>query len=141
MKVTYTAGPDDIQVWEFDPDDVWQAQAEMVEKRYGKVWDAFLVDVRQGSARARRVLLWHLQRQVHHTLRLEDVPDFKMGAVKVEHSVDELVRIRERVAKSSLSEEDKEGLLAAFDVEISDAMAEAEAGKAPATDASSISSE
>jgi hypothetical protein len=139
MKVTYTAGPDDVTVWEFDPDDVWQAQAEMVEKRYGKNWDTFLIDVRQGSARARRVLLWHLQRQVHHTLRLEDVPDFKMGAVKVEHSVDELILIRDRVAKSSLSEEDKEGLLAAFDVEISDAMAEAEAGKAESSGASTTS--
>jgi len=139
MKVTYTAGPGDVTVWEFDPDDVPQSQAEMVEKRYGRNWDTFLVDVRQGSARARKVLLWHLQRLTHHTLRIEDVPDFKMGAVKVEHSVDELLLIRDRVAKSSLSDEDKEGLLAAFDVEISDAMAEAEAGKAEPTDVSTTS--
>lgn len=129
MRVTYTAGPSDVTVWEFDPDEVPQSQAEMVEKRYGKNWDTFLVDVRSGSARARRVLLWHLQRLTHHTLRIEDVPDFKMGAVKVEHSVDELVLIRDKVAKASLPEEDKESILAALDVEISEAMDEAESGK------------
>jgi hypothetical protein len=85
------------------------------------------------------VLLWHLLRQVHHTLRFEDTPDFKMGAVKVEHSVDELVQIRERVAKSSLPDDDREAILAALDVEISEAMDEAEAGKDSA--ASTTSSE
>ena len=131
MRVTYTAGPGDVTVWEFDPDDILQSQAEMVEKRYGKNWDTFLVDVRSGSAKARKVLLWHLQRQTHHTLRFEDTPDFKMGAVKVEHSVDELLLIRERVAKSSLPDEDKDAVLAALDVEISDGMAELESGKEP----------
>jgi hypothetical protein len=139
MKVTYTAGPDDVTVWEFEPDDVPQSQAELIEKRYGKNWDSFLGDVRSGSAKARRVLLWHMLRQTHHTLRLEDVPDFKMGAVKVEHSVAELVEVRDRVAKSSLPDEDKEGLLAALDVEITEAMAGDESGKAEVTEASTTS--
>lgn len=139
MKVTYTAGEGDITVWDFDPDEVPQSQAEMVEKRYGKNWDSFLVDVRAGSAKARRVLLWHLLRQAHHTLRYEDTPDFKMGAVKVSHSVEELLEVRERVEKSNLPDEDREGILAALDVEISEGMAEAESGKAAGTEASTTS--
>jgi hypothetical protein len=130
MKVTYTPGDGDVQIWDFDPDDVTQSQAELVEKRFGKNWDSFLVDVRSGSARARKVLLWHLLRQTHHTLRFEDTPDFKMGAVKVAHGVDELLEIRARVEKSNLPDEDREGILAALDVEISEGMAEAEQGKA-----------
>lgn len=124
MKITYTAGPDDVQRWDFDPDNVTQSQAELVEKRYGQNWDSFLTDVRQGSARARKVLLWHLLRQVHHTLRIEDVPDFRMGDVKVEHSLDELLHIRDRVVKASLAEDEKEGILAALDLEITEAMGE-----------------
>lgn len=138
MKVTYS-GPDDVTSWDFDPDEVPQSQAEMVEKRYGKNWDTFLVDVRSGSAKARRVLLWHMLRQTHHTLRFEDTPDFKMGAVKVSHSVDELVEIRERIEKSSLSDEDREGIMAALDLEITEAMADEEPGKAEASEASTIS--
>lgn len=124
MKITYTAGPDDVQSWDFDPDDVTQSQAEMVEKRYGQNWDTFLIDVRQGSARARKVLLWHLLRQTHHTLRIEDVPDFRMGDLKVEHSLDELLHIRDRVFKANLAQDEKEGILAALDLEITEAMGE-----------------
>lgn len=139
MRVTYTAGPGDVTVWEFDPDEVPQSKAEMVEKRYNGNWDTFLVDVQSGSAKARRVLLWHLLRQVHHTLRFEDTPDFKMGAVKISHSVAELLRIRERIEKSTLSDDSREGIMAALDVEISEAMAEAESGKAEGTEASNAS--
>lgn len=124
MKVTYTAGPDDVQQWDFDPDEVTQSQAELIEKRYGQNWDTFLTDVRQGSAKARKVLLWHMLRLTHHTLRYEDTPDFKMGALKVEHSLDEMLHIRDRVLKSNLAEEEKEGILAALDVEITEAMGE-----------------
>jgi hypothetical protein len=134
MKVTYTPVGGEPQVWGFEPDDVPQSQAEMIEKRYGgRNWDQFLQDCRQGSARARKVLLWHLLRQVHHTLRLEDVPDFKMGAVKVEHTVAELLVLRDRINKASLDDEEKDGILAALDIEITEAMgdepAEAEPGK------------
>jgi hypothetical protein len=124
VKVTYNAGEGEPRVWDFDPDEVPQSQAEIIEKRYGQLWDSFLSDVRQGSARARRVLLWHLLRREHHTLRLEDTPDFKMGQVKVEHSVEELLRVRDRVAKANLDPEEKDGMLAMLDVEITEQMGE-----------------
>lgn len=122
MKVTYKVADNDVTVWEFNPDDTPQSQAELMEKRYGGNWDAFLTDVRSGSARARRVLLWHLLRRTHHTLRYEDVPDFPMGAVKVEHSVDELRFIRDRVLKAALPAEEREQILTALDIEITEVL-------------------
>jgi len=130
MKVTYAPAGADPQVWDFEPDEVTQSQAELIEKRYGRNWDQFLQDARQGSAKARRVLLWHLLRQTHHTLRVEDVPDFRMGDVKVEHTVAELIELRDRVLKSSLDAEEKDNILTALDIEISNAMGdEVEPGK------------
>jgi hypothetical protein len=131
MKVEYTPGEGDVQEFSFVPDDVPQSQAEMVEKRYGKSWDDFLQDVRGGNAKARKVLLWHLLRQTHHTLRFEDTPDFKMGSVKVSFDVEELSVIRERVLKANLSEEDREAVLTALDIDLTEAMGEP-AGKAEA---------
>lgn len=125
MKVTYSPADGDVQVYDFDPDDVPQSQAEMIEARYGRgpgQWELWIEDVRRGGARARKVLLWHLLRQVHHTLRYEDVPDFKMGQVKVEHSLGELLTIREKVLKSNLADDEKDGVLAALDVEITEQM-------------------
>lgn len=104
------------------PDDVTQSQAEMVEKRYGRNWDDFLTDVRGGNAKARKVLLWHLLRQMHHTLRYEDTPDFKMGAVVVSFDLEELQIIRDRVMKANLSDEDREAVLTALDLDLSEAI-------------------
>ncbi|WIM97842.1 hypothetical protein ACTOB_001396 [Actinoplanes oblitus] len=125
MKVTYTPGEGDVQIWDFDPDQVPQSQAEMIERRYGSgpgQWDAWVDDCRRGGARARKILLWHLLRQTHHTLRFEDVPDFRMGQVKVEHSLEELLTIRDRVLKSNLTTDEKDGVLAALDLEITEQM-------------------
>lgn len=126
MKVTYREAKDaEPRVWVFDPEEVPQSQAEMIEKRYGRNWDAFLQDVRQGSAKARKVLLWHLLRRELHTLRYEDTPDFRMGAVVVEHTLDELLVLRDRVAKASgLEEEERQQVLAALDDDITAAEAE-----------------
>lgn len=124
MKVIYTPGEGDVQEYSFVPDDVAQSQAEMVEKRYGKNWDEFLQDVRGGNAKARKVLLWHLLRQTHHTLRFEDTPDFKMGAVTVSFDLDELMVIRNAVLKANLSDEDREAVLTALDLDLTEAMGE-----------------
>lgn len=122
MKVVYSPGEGDVQEYKFVPDDVTQSQAEMIEKRYGRNWDDFLQDVRGGSAKARKVLLWHLLRQTHHTLRYEDTPDFRMGAVSVTFDLDELLVIRDRVLKANLPAEDRDAVLAALDVDITETM-------------------
>lgn len=141
MHVTYTPEGGTPTRWEFRPDRVRQSEAELVEKRYGngKTWEQFCAEVQAGSIRARRVLLWHLMRtdpaKPHPTLRFEDTPDFYVGEVKVEHDVDELLAIRERVAQSEIGEGEREQALAMVDADIAAARARGEVpeGKAPSS--------
>ena len=124
MFVTYS--PEDgaePQRWTFDPKRVRAGRAEMIERRAGVNWDAWLIAVQSGSMRARRVLLWHLMTTDHPTMRSEDVPDFLAGEVLVEHSAAELVEIRARVATATLPVDQRETVLAALDGDISAAIA------------------
>lgn len=123
MFVTYQPEGQEPTKWDFDPGRVRAAEAEMIEKRYGGNWDAWRNDVRSGSAKARRVLLWHLLRRQHHTLRYEDTPDFLMAEVLVEHSVAELVELRDRMMRANLPDADREQMMTAMDIEITDATA------------------
>ncbi|MFD8531533.1 hypothetical protein ACFV0L_29345 [Streptosporangium canum] len=122
MFVTYRPEDGAEQRWTFDPKRVRAAKAEMIEKRAGENWDAWLVALQSGSMRARRVLLWHLLTVDHLTLRWEDVPDFFAGELLVEHSVEELAEIRTRISKASMSDGQREQVLIAIDSEISAAM-------------------
>lgn len=127
MWVTYRPEdqPEDaVQRWEFDPGRVRTSEAELIEKRYGANWDTWLNDVRSGSAKARRVLLWHLLRREHARLRYEDTPDFYMEELLVEHSVVELLELKDRLSKVKLDDESaREQMATALDIEITDAMA------------------
>jgi hypothetical protein len=63
MQVTYK--PEDAEVgservWDFDPNRIRAARAEMIEKRYGQRYSEWIKNVQAGEVRARRVLLWHL---------------------------------------------------------------------------------
>jgi hypothetical protein len=131
MFVTYKPEGEDPQRWEFDPDRIRQSRAEIIEKRYGKNWDQFRAGVQSGDSKARRVLLWHLLSLEHHTLQYGDVPDFCMGDFKVEHSRGELVMLRDRLSKANLPDDEREQMMTALDIEITDAIAsEADLGKA-----------
>lgn len=123
MFVTYSPEGGDVQRWAFNPKRVRAAKAEMIEKRAGVNWDAWLVAVQSGNMRARRVLLWHLMTVEHPTMRWEDVPDFYAGEVLVEHSAAELVEIRAKVAGAALPADQRETILAALDGEIAAATA------------------
>ncbi|GIH69439.1 hypothetical protein [Sphaerimonospora thailandensis] len=136
MFVTYCPEDGDEQRWTFDSKRVRASKAEMIEKRFGDNWEKWLFAVQSGNMRARRVLLWHLLTLEHHGLRLEDVPDFYSGELLVEHSVAELREIRDRVAKSNVSAEQREDVFTALDTEITAAMEREEhfgepEGKAP----------
>lgn len=132
MFVTYSPENGDPQIWEFDPRKVRASQAELVEKRYAKQWDMFLSDLMQGSMGARRVLLWHLIRLTHHTLRFEDTPDFYAGELVVEFSREELLDMRSAVeANKGLDEDSRKVMLAAIDDEIEKAPTGVDEGKAP----------
>ncbi|MEU9888674.1 hypothetical protein [Sphaerisporangium sp. NPDC051011] len=136
MFVTYRPEDGDTQRWTFDPKRVRASKAEMIERRFGGNWEAWLAAVQAGNMKARRVLLWHLLTLTHH-LRYEDVPDFFAEELLVEHSVAEVTELRDRVAKVSLSDEQREQMMTGLDIALSDAIAREEAaglepeGKAP----------
>ncbi|WP_328465541.1 hypothetical protein OHA21_43855 [Actinoplanes sp. NBC_00393] len=118
MLVTFKPEGSEPQSWEWIPGRVKISEAALVEKVYGKTWEQFAQEVQQGSARARQVLLWHLQRRDHPTLRLEDAPDFCADELTIEYSIDELRGIRDSVAKSGMPQADREMALASLDGEI-----------------------
>lgn len=124
MKVTYKPDGGEPQEWAWDPGDLRQSEAELIQKRYGGTSDDFAVGVRNGDAKARKVLLWHFQRQTHPALRYEDVPDFRMRELKVEYDVDELITIRDRVLKADLPADERDAALASVEFEISERLGE-----------------
>lgn len=129
MLVTYRPADGEAQTWVLDPERLRSSDAELIEKRYGDLYPKWVAGVQAGEVRARRVLLWHLIRATHHTLRFEDTPDFVMAELVVEMDVAELTAIRDRVSKTRMAADEKEPVLAALDVEIAEAMARA--GDAP----------
>lgn len=125
MRIAYTPkspADGDPQTWEFNPGRIRASEAEAIEKRYGGRWEAFLADVKGGSMRARRVLLWHLLRTAHPALKFEDTPDFYADELLCTYSYDELVAMRERVLKANLDADSREQVLTALDIEITEAM-------------------
>lgn len=126
--------------WEFDPARVRQSAAEMIEKRSGLDYDKWVDAIQGGSSSARKVLLWHLMRQTHHTLSFADVPDFFMGEVEIDYSIADLQTLRVRVEASSLPDDEKTARIERLDLELANRLSKEELtpddlGKAPASDA------
>ncbi len=118
MLVTYSPEGGEVQRWEFDPGRVRQTEAVIIEKQYGENWEKFCADVQAGSIKARRVMLWHLIRREHHTLKFEDTPDFFTSELVVEHTAAELTAMRDKESKAGLPMADLEQALAVLDAEI-----------------------
>ena len=119
MLVTYK--PEDGSeptVWTWSPGRVLVSEAAIAEKVYGKSWELFAAEVQQGSAAARRVLLWHLQRRAHPMLRFEDAPDFYADQLVIEYDATELRAMRDGLATSGLPEVDRQIALDAIEREI-----------------------
>lgn len=125
--------------WDFNPDRVRVTEAEMIEKRSGLSWSKWVEAIQAGNANARRVLLWHLQKKTHHTLRLEDV-DFCMGELEIDYSLTDLQVLRAKVEASSMSDKEKADVIDRLDLEIANRLDKEELdaedlGKAPSNDA------
>lgn len=108
MFVQYKPKDGDPQTWDFVPEDVYEDDAELIEKHYGGEWDSFIDGLKSGQARPRRVLLWYLTRLTHPKLRFEDTPRFRMGELTVEFSSTELRALADaldRADRTGLSEE------------------------------------
>lgn len=112
------------QEWHFDPADVWEDEAEAIEKVADVAWDNWVMQLRRGNSRVRRSLLWHLIRQDHPGLKFADLPRFRKGELLVEFDVADLTVMREQFAASPrLSEDERESLLLETDAEIEKARA------------------
>ncbi len=137
MLVTYTPDGGDQQRWEFEPLKLKASEAELIEKRYGDRYSVWLDQARAGQVKARRVLLWHLLRRTHHTLRFEDTPDFTLAELTVEHSLDELREVRQRVLATDVEPEMRDAVLASLDADIAKAE---QAGAGPSGVADDVAS-
>lgn len=128
MFVQYKPKDGDPQTWDFVPEDVYEDDAELIEKHAGCDWDEFVDGLKSGRARPRRVLLWHLTRLTHPKLRFEDTPRFRMGELTVEFSSAELRDLAdklERTDRTGLNEEVVAELDAAgrrIQIELTDAL-------------------
>lgn len=123
MLVTYKPEGSEPQTWTWTPGRVLVSECAIVEKVYGKPWEAFAAEVQQGSARARRVLLWHLHRRAHPMLRFEDAVDFYADQLTVDYDAGELRAMRDGLASTGLTGAEQEIAMAALDREIAEAEA------------------
>ena len=131
LRVTYTGG-DAPQHWTFDPDAVPVDEAERIEAAMGsgRTYGEFTRDLISGTARSRRVLLWHLMQRDHPGARImfSDVPVFTMGELVVELGTAELQQLIQQVEDNDrVTPERKDRVLASLQEELaSAAMTEAE---------------
>jgi hypothetical protein len=122
--VTYTPADGEAREWEFDARRVPASQAERVERRYGGSFAKWSAEVQQGSARARRLLLWHLLCRDHPTLRWEDTPDYLFGELEITYSSVELQELITQAEKSPMADtETKDAVIAGMRGELATALA------------------
>lgn len=112
------------QEWTFDPEDVLRSEASAIEKAYGgKSYEQWLNSLRIKEASARNVLLWHLLSQSGpRRIKFEDTPDFRLRQMKVEMSSKELRELMDRTNRMKLSDDERDQLRQAFEIDIADAM-------------------
>lgn len=118
MIVTYRPTDGAEQTWNFDPGAVPVAVAEVIENRVGMRFEEWVVEILAGSAKARRVLFWHLSTWAHPHLRLEDAASFTMRELTVERDLDELIAFADQIAKSAVDREIRDAALAEVEKEI-----------------------
>lgn len=119
MLVTYSPEGAEPQSFKFRPREIRASEAEMIERRAGKSFEQWAQDVVNGSATARRVLLWHLLRRQHPALKWEDTPDFAWSEILVEREYKELVDLRAAIANAKILEDsEREAALDEIDEEI-----------------------
>lgn len=115
----------DPQSWEFDPEDMLGSHAEMVERRFGGTWEQWHIGVISGGMKARRILLWYLRMREHPGYQLDTMPDFRTGELRVSFSSEELQKMRAAVVKAPNDDpEERERMLYALDVQISEVISE-----------------
>lgn len=91
MYLTYkpSGGEGESQEFIFIPGQCDNFDSEAIENATAWTWEEFLMNLRKGSVKARRALLWILLRRVHRGLQLRDV-HFKNSEVELEYDKNEM---------------------------------------------------
>lgn len=100
MKVIYKPEGQQPREWVFDPRRMRAIDAEGIERRWNgepATIEGWRAAVLQGSARARRLLLWLMLRGDDPKIRFEDVNPY-LGEIDVDLDVGELTEIRDQLA-------------------------------------------
>lgn len=117
-------GSDEPKRWRYQPRKLMSAEREMLEKRTGKNFTEFTVDVQKGNSQCRRALLFMYLKREHPGIRYEDV-DFAWDELTLEHSKGELREMRNQV-EDTVPAEQRDAVLAKLDEEIEQAFEDPE---------------
>lgn len=129
MRVIYTpesSADGDPHDWLFDAKRVRSSEVERIEDLFGQTWPAFVGAVQAQSAKALRLLLWHLMRRDHPSVnkKLSEIPDFMMGEIELEASSSEIRDAMKKIEGSSqFTAEERVQALAQGELELADALA------------------
>lgn len=119
MIITFTPAEGEKRVWEFTKSTLMSVEAEVVEEKSGRTFDETIEAAFKGSARARRAIVYVLEKRTHPTLAWAAF-DYPVDAVEIQFDRDELGRLREQVEK-------RPGLSDAERAEAIEALSQAEA--------------
>jgi hypothetical protein len=134
--LNYSPAEGDKQVFPFKPEKLMSVEAEILERITDWTFAEFQMKLISGSARARRCMLWILQKRQHPTLRLDDVQPL-VGEVELEFEREELLNMRDAAEASRQgSEQDRENVIALVN-QLLEASSDDTAPKAPVSDAES----
>lgn len=142
MLVTYTPEGQEPQEFTFSPGQLRMSQQAILERAYSKLlgekasFMEFVQDVRTKAPDALRVLLHWCQRQVHPTIRLEDV-DPRGDEVQIRFHRADFESARELIAKIP-DPKTREQAYEILNIELASAVdADSEPGKAAGRSSSS----
>jgi len=113
---------EDKREWQFDPDEVFRKDASLIEKHFGGSFDQWRAGLMIGNIDARAVLLWYMLKQVHPSVKFEDVPNFRVRQLKTELGTLELKTLWKRAEKMKMDPDTREAFNAQFEGDMQDAM-------------------
>ncbi|MET9411270.1 hypothetical protein ABZX90_36835 [Streptomyces sp. NPDC002935] len=85
--------------WRYNPNKLMSPEREMLERRTGKNFTEFTVDVQKGNSQCRRALLFMFLKREHPGVKYDDV-DFAWDELTLEMSKGELLLVREQIVDS-----------------------------------------
>lgn len=114
MIVRFVEADGTERVWDkFKPDRMMNTEGEVIEKLTGQTFMEWGQALLNGSLLAGRALVFVLKKRDEPTLRFRDVV-FPIGDLSVDLDEDEKTLVREALATSDLSEEDREQAMKAL---------------------------